>query len=142
MLRFGHANKEVFEFALKLQRVGDVCVLGLSVANVCMTIIRHQDFQFVFSIWVVHQSHLGNVQAADPLCVGRGRRRRSRCLIGRVSGSAGFLGIVGFVNLVPKDLEIRLPFPIGLVNQVLFGGRSQFVRSGVERDLVVSKVGG
>lgn len=58
------------------------------------------------------------------------------------SGSVGFLKIVGFVKLVPEDLDIRLPLPIGMVNQVLFCGRYQFARSGVERNSVVCRVGG
>lgn len=76
ILQFGHANKDVFELALEIQRVGGVCLRGLGVADLCVVVIRHQDFEVVFSIRVDHHNHLRNGNAADPLCVGRRRRRR------------------------------------------------------------------
>ena len=77
ILRFGHANEDVFELALEIQRVHGVGLRGLGVANLCMFVIRHQNLERVLSIWVDLQSCLRNVNAADPFCVGRDRRRRS-----------------------------------------------------------------
>jgi len=83
VLRFGHANEDFFKLALEMQWVRGIGLCRFGVANLCFVVMRHRDFELVFSIWANRHLHLRNVNGADPFCVGRGRRRMSCCLRGR-----------------------------------------------------------